>query len=210
MTEGAWRIERVTVGKWRVNCYLVHDGAAGIVIDPGDEADVLATRIESARFAPLAIVNTHGHFDHVGAVAALKERYRIPFYLHSGDKRLMTHANLYRSMAGDATIHPTPAVDHVIDGLPRLQIGPLALEVLETPGHTAGGVCFRLGSTLFTGDTLFSAEVGRTDLPGGSRKQLEDSLALLARQPDADILPGHGPGRRLTEALAAVRRGDPA
>ena len=200
-------VERITVGRWAVNCHLVHDGSVGVIVDPGDEAETIGRHVERLGFEPLAIVNTHAHFDHVGAVAELRRAFDVPFCLHRGDRRLLTHANLYRSLAGDATLIETPVVDRFLEPAEPLQVGSWELDVLHTPGHTAGSVCLRVGTVLISGDTLFSDGVGRTDLPGGSREQLADSLRLLAQQdPGMEIFPGHGPGSRLGDALSRANR----
>lgn len=200
-------VECVTVGRWFVNCYLVHDGTSGVIIDPGDEAETISQHVQRLGFEPLAIINTHGHFDHVGAVAGLKRRFDIPFYLHRGDKRLLTHANLYRSLAGDSMVIETPEVDRFVEPDEPLHAGQWRIDILHTPGHTSGSVCVRVDNLMFSGDTLFSDGVGRTDLPGGSEAQLAESLRVLARQdPGMEILPGHGPADTLGSALSRANR----
>ncbi|OFV91967.1 MAG: hypothetical protein A3H95_16015 [Acidobacteria bacterium RIFCSPLOWO2_02_FULL_64_15] len=198
-------VKTVTVGRWRTNCYLVHDGATGIIIDPGDEPALLIERIDAQGFRPLAILNTHAHFDHVGGVYDVRERYKAPFHLHSYDKRLLSHANLYRVLAGDKTVYSTPLIDKHLDAVSPLQLGGWRIDVIATPGHTPGGVTFRVGHAVFSGDTLFADRLGRTDLPGGSQEQLDASLAALrAQPPECMLYPGHGPACELGAALAAI------
>lgn len=199
--------ECIVVGPWSVNCYLVHDRRVGVIIDPGDDAPTIEGHIRRLGFEPVAIVNTHGHFDHVAGVAALQKRFGIPFFLHAGDKRLVTHANLYRSLAGDSTLIETPVPDRFLEPGERMDVGGWPIEVLHTPGHTMGSVCLRAGDRLFSGDTLFSDGVGRTDLPGGNATQLAHSLAGLASLPPTlELLPGHGCASRLGDALSRSQR----
>jgi hydroxyacylglutathione hydrolase len=196
-------VERITVGRWSANCYLAHDGQVGMIIDPGDEPEIISQQVTEVGFNPVAIINTHGHFDHVGAVAPLKRMFGIPFYLHCEDRRLLTHANLYRSLAGDRTLIETPTVDSFLEHGGKVDVHAWVMEVIHTPGHTAGSVCLRVANALFTGDTLFSDGVGRTDLPGGSKAKLADSLSTLAAcSPEMEIFPGHGPGDTLGAALS--------
>ena len=202
------RVQRTTVGRWKVNCYFIHDHKVGVIVDPGAEADVLRREVEACGFRPLAIIATHGHFDHVGAVAVLKKEYSVPFLLHRNDMRLLTHANLYRMIVGESTDMMTPAVDQFLVDQAILDFEGLTLEILHTPGHSAGGVCIRSGSQLLTGDTLFFDRPGRLDLPGGSLPLLKESLKRLDRMPpEWELLPGHGRPGKLGPAVTAALRG---
>ena len=194
-------VETIVVGRWAVNCLIVHDGTRALIVDPGDDADQVAGRIAALGVIPVAILTTHAHFDHVGAVAPLKRRYGIPYHVHRADKRLLSHANLYRSLTGDRSLIETPVADQFLTGGP-LVVGGLELEVIHTPGHTPGSVCFRIGDRLLSGDTLLADRAGRTDLPGGSAEELAASLDLLrAESPDLQMHPGHGPAASLGDAL---------
>jgi glyoxylase-like metal-dependent hydrolase (beta-lactamase superfamily II) len=182
-------------GRWKENCYLVVDGSArALVIDPGSDATQIVTAIEKVGLKVLAVLNTHGHYDHMGAVAALQSRFGIPFYLHSADEKILKSANLYMKVFEGSEPVTIPRVDRYLDReeLP-IVIGDFEVLVRFTPGHTPGGVCFGIQEVLFTGDTLLKGKVGRVDLPGGDKDALRQSLAGLGKiNPDMRIYPGHG------------------
>lgn len=200
-------IHRIVSGTWRQNGYVVEESGSLIAIDPGLDLRAFTELIDRSGSRILAIVNTHAHFDHIGSVAALVEAYAIPFYLHRGDAALLRQANLYRALFGEPepVRVPTAFVD-MAAGV--LRVGPFDIEVIETPGHTKGGVCLRLGEALFTGDTLFGKGAGRTDLPGGSREEMEASQELLRRLPaDLTVYPGHGKSLGMGEIRMRVEEG---
>ena len=189
------RCETFPVGPLSCNCSLVWDPEAGtgVVVDPGDEADRIAARVEALGFRVVALLHTHAHFDHVGATAALHERWQAPALLHPADTYLVEGMDLQTSLFG-------------MDSVPRPELSPLqpgdvhhGLTVLPTPGHTPGGCCFHGQADgcglLLAGDTLFQGGVGRTDLWGGSQAQLEQSVreVLYPLPDDTVVVPGHGP-----------------
>lgn len=197
-------VRKIVTGRWNENCYVLANGTGVcLLVDPGDDAAEIQRVIESACWKVLAILNTHGHYDHVSAVAALKDRFDVPFYLHSKDRKLLRSVNLYRKMFGDEGLVAVPEVDHSLDDLGTpLQIGDFTIEIIPTPGHSPGGVCFLVGHRLFTGDTLFKGGVGRVDLPGGDLDVLRDSLGVLARlDPNTVVYPGHGDQTTIAEEL---------
>ena len=142
----------------------------------------------------IAIINTHGHFDHVGAVDYFKKKYDVEFYLHSSDKKLLRAANLYMKIfQGDEPIK-IPDIDQYIDTLDSpVEIEEFRIFFIESPGHTDGSVCIKIEDALFTGDTLLKNAIGRTDLPGGNDQRLKKSLDAIINLPSSiDIYPGHG------------------
>jgi glyoxylase-like metal-dependent hydrolase (beta-lactamase superfamily II) len=198
-------IKVVTVGNWRVNCYLIAVGDKGWLIDPGDEYEIIVSSFDLDSFKLEGIINTHGHFDHIGAVADIKEKYKIPFLIHSKDKRLVNQSNLYRKIAGDSSIKKTPAIDKYLDDFPFLGLHDKRILIHYIPGHTNGGVCFEIDGNLFTGDLFFKNRVGRTDLPGGSKSSLSTSIKyIFNRFLGFRIYPGHGESFILEEGLIKI------
>ena len=183
-------------GRWKENCYIVaNESGDAFVVDPGSQAEELLSLISTKGWRVHAIVNTHGHFDHIGAVAALMEQKGVPFLLHRGDQRLLERANLFRMVfeARDPVRIPTITTD--IASLPEsFDLGPFRLSWFATPGHTEGSVCLQVDNYLFSGDTLMQNAIGRTDLPGGDREKLLASVRGLSALPGETVVcGGHGP-----------------
>lgn len=190
------KVQAIPVGAYEVNCYVVSDDALkALVVDPGDDADVINQVIERARLSVCGYLITHGHMDHVSALAELAALHPAPIAMHPLDAAwAFSKANEMRPHY-PAPQRPAEIARLVADGQ-EWQEGTLRYRVLETPGHSPGGVCFHFAEeqVLFTGDTLFAGSVGRTDLTGGDDAKLNASLRLLARLPDrTTVFPGHGP-----------------
>jgi hydroxyacylglutathione hydrolase len=198
------RVIRITNGPMKQNCYIVHEDGIALIIDPGSEADRIIDDIDSNHLQPVAILNTHGHFDHIGAVEAVRTRYQIPFFLHDGDIPLMRRANLYKLIFSSETNVTVPQEVCSMTDIRNANLGLFDVNVLETPGHTEGGVSFVIGASLFSGDTLMGNGPGRSDLPGGSSKALQQSLQTYRDLPsDLTVYAGHGRPVSLAEALGA-------
>ena len=194
------QIHTLVVGMMEDNCYIVEQAGACAVIDPGEEPQRLISFLEDNGLTPTHILLTHGHFDHIGGVNPLRERFGCQLAVGKGDAPML--ADPQQNM-GTMTGKPldlyrmTP--DLLLEEGETVQVGPLAFQVLETPGHTPGGVTYLCGDTLFTGDTLFRGSVGRTDFPGGSPAALMHAVKRLAAlEGDYQVLPGHGPASRLS------------
>jgi len=197
-------------GNWQQNCYVVTNSeGAALLIDPGSQAQDIISLVDRNRWQVHAIVNTHAHFDHVGAVAELKEHYKVPFYLHAADESLLKRANFYRLVFGTTEPIRIPSVTHDISDIPETcGIGPFTVSWIGTPGHTEGSVGLLLENFLFSGDTLMHNAVGRTDLPGGNLAQLSASLRKLMTLPGETVVcGGHG---KTTTIMAAFSAGSPA
>lgn len=192
------QIKSVVVGPFQVNCYLVMnaDTKAGVIVDPGAEADRIAKEMERLDMTPQAVLLTHGHGDHIAAVSELVERYDLELYIGRDDARLLTdpHANV-SALLGMPITAPEP--DHLVEDEQLLRVAGMEFLVLSTPGHTPGGVSYLLQreGKLLCGDCVFHGSIGRTDLPGGSHQQLLQAIhEKILRLPDEVVLyPGHGP-----------------
>jgi glyoxylase-like metal-dependent hydrolase (beta-lactamase superfamily II) len=194
----------VTGTQWRQNCHLVRDAAgdATAIIDPGGEAGAIAEAVESCGYRPALILLTHGHHDHVGAVAELARRWGLQAYLAEADAKLARQAPTYAlAIHRERISRPEPLITFAAG--PTFPLGSLTLQALATPGHTAGSVAYLAGGVAFTGDTLLREAVGRTDLPGGDEVALRRSVEELLALPAATrILPGHGASWTIAEAVA--------
>jgi hydroxyacylglutathione hydrolase len=186
---------RIVTGPWKENCYVVSASGDAVVIDPGGEFERIQEHVSGAGLTVHAVINTHAHYDHLGAVVPVVEAHGAPFHLHGADAGLLKRANFYRALfLGEETIR-IPGVDVDLDGVTSLRFGALEVGVLHTPGHTPGSVCFAVDGELFTGDTVMARHLGRTDLPGADRELLlESARALVEGHPRGTRLyPGHGP-----------------
>lgn len=196
-------VKRVSVGPLEVNCWLVDDGEGGpvVVIDPGDEADRVLGALDGKTVA--AIVLTHAHFDHVGAAGAVKDATGAPLMVHEADAERITHDAAHGTggaLFGFGGVVAPPA-DVLLRDSDTIEAGRLRFDVLHTPGHTQGGISLYVrdpdggAGHLFSGDTLFSGSVGRTDFPGGDGRALAASIArrLAPLPPETLVHPGHGP-----------------
>lgn len=180
----------IQVGSFEVNCTILSWGDTAWIVDPGAEATRIAALVVKAGLKPEAILLTHAHFDHIGAIPGLQARWSgLPVYLHPADEMVLTH----RLNSFPPEYMPIAKPANIRDA--RTLSGVHGLEVIETPGHTPGGVCYRFPGEklLLSGDTLFAGSAGRTDLPGGDYPTLKASLAKLAALPDdTEVIPGHG------------------
>jgi hydroxyacylglutathione hydrolase len=199
------RVSTVVNGRWRENCHIAsNDAGDALIVDPGSQFEDIAAHVDANGWHVLAILNTHAHYDHVGAVALLQDRYAAPFYLHSADAPLLKRANLYRMLfeARDAVRIPTISFD-IAQLPPEFTIGSFGITWIPTPGHTDGSVCLHIENVLFSGDTLMHQAVGRTDLPGGNRPMLLESVRKLMTLPgDTIVYGGHGPSTTLDAEFA--------
>ena len=202
-------------GAFKANCYLLarSDGGECVIVDPGQDAAVhIEESLREHRLVPRAVLATHGHFDHIQSAAAVADEHRLPVWIHSADRALLSDplAGLGPRLAaalGPLTLDEprrVEALDDLAGG--SVELAGMRIEVDHTPGHTPGSVVFRLataegGTLALTGDTLFAGSVGRTDLPGGDAATLGASLrtALLSLPDDTVVLPGHGPTTTIGE-----------
>jgi glyoxylase-like metal-dependent hydrolase (beta-lactamase superfamily II) len=193
-------IRCVVAGMLEGNCYVIRCNRAGegIVIDPGDEPERISDEMKAMGIRPEVILLTHGHIDHTNAASTLRKRFRSRVVCHRLDAPMVKAKN-QESLWGLA--HTPCTVDQEVSEGEILTTGGKALKVLHTPGHTRGSVCYIMGNLLFSGDTLFKGSIGRTDLPGGSEREmmasLHDRIATLDDQ--MIVYPGHGPSTTIGE-----------
>ena len=208
------KIETLSVGMFETNCYLVYDEQtrAGLIIDPGAEAERIIEAIKRLNMKPEKIILTHGHGDHIGGVEALIAEYKIPLFIGNGDEELLVSAvSNFSAMYGLEITCPAP--DGLYSEGDKVTFSGHTLSVIHTPGHSPGGVCYRSDGIVFCGDTLFFGSVGRTDFPGCSHEKLINSInEKLMTLPDETICyPGHGPAttigqeRKINPFLAGGR-----
>lgn len=182
------KVIRSILGELETNCYILLDEETmeAAIIDPADEAETLRDTIENLGATLKYILLTHGHRDHTLAAPKLHEMFPdAAVYIHAADKG---QVGIYRYPMEELIGEDLKFYD---DG-DTLKLGNLTIEVITTPGHTGGSVCLRVGSALFTGDTLFAGSMGRIDLPGAQPDKMMSSLARLAKlEGDYDVYPGH-------------------
>lgn len=192
--------EHFTFNSFYTRCSVVwDDNSSCAIIDPGfaseQEASDLKSFISAKGLKPVCIMLTHGHFDHILGTAELASDYGIPVYMHPSDKFTLENNEYFCRCFGA----PLPAAFETTDVTEGsvIEVGTLRFEVIETPGHTVGGVCYleRSCKTLFSGDTLFAGAIGRTDHPGGDYDMIMKSILekLIVLDSDITVIPGHGP-----------------
>ena len=195
-------IKKLEVGPIMANCFIVgcnetHEAA---VIDPGDEADRILLALAQAKLTVKQIINTHGHFDHVGANKRMKAATGAPILIHALDASMLSM--LSRSAAAwGMSAEDSPSPDRTIDEGDVIRVGSIRLQVIHTPGHTPGGVSLIEDGCVFVGDTLFAGSVGRTDFPGGDFDTLKSSIQkkLFALGDEMKVFTGHGPETTIGE-----------
>jgi glyoxylase-like metal-dependent hydrolase (beta-lactamase superfamily II) len=194
-------IETLCVGPIETDCYLVGcpKTRAGMVVDPGGDADMVIERIGALRLTPEWIVATHGHGDHIGAVPEVKQAFPgAKLAVHEADATSLTDANLNLSAAFGIPIS-APAADVILHDGDEVAVGTLRFQVIHVPGHTRGGIALYYsgdegeGPVLFSGDSLFGESVGRGDLPGGNFEQLICAIhqRLMILPDETKVYPGH-------------------
>jgi glyoxylase-like metal-dependent hydrolase (beta-lactamase superfamily II) len=193
------------VGPLETNCYLLaaHDDGRAVCIDPGADSKDIIAAVRDRKLVVEAIVLTHGHGDHIGAVGKVRSAWDVPVYVHPGDAHMLpsAEANLSAMIGLHTSTHDA---EHMVEHGASIPFADTALTVLHTPGHTPGGISLYLAGdapVVFSGDALFRREIGRCDLPGGSFDQLCASIKThLYALPDKTIVyPGHGPSTTIGE-----------
>lgn len=192
-----WR--QLPLGPLQTNAYVLrNDKKECIIFDPGHEGEKLISYLQQEGLKPLAVLLTHAHFDHIGAVDDVRDAYTIPVYLHKEEQYWLSDPELNGSyiFMTNREITAKPA-DRLIEREGELTIGSFTFTILETPGHSPGSVSYycKEAGAVFSGDALFQMSIGRTDLPGGSFNELMMSIEnkLFSLPDDTVVLSGHGP-----------------
>ncbi len=189
-------LDTIVVGPLETNCYILHNSEKqAVLIDPGANGERIADFLKQKELTPLAIINTHGHYDHISANGFLQQELGLPVYFPAKDEYLIESQVDYFNIPAFKIDH------HYIDSI---AIPGFAIKVIPTPGHTLGGSCLLIDDRLFSGDTMFSCgSYGRTDLWGGSYREIMVSLKkLFDLPPETKVYPGHGPSTVLSEESA--------
>ncbi|MCO7128309.1 MBL fold metallo-hydrolase [Sporolactobacillus shoreicorticis] len=188
------------VGPIQANCYLVFDQTTRdcLIIDPGEEFEKIKFMISRERLLPISVFLTHAHFDHIGALDAVRDLWRLPVSLHENEADWLRDPNKNGSAFFPVTGSVTAReADHLLADHQKVTVGPFSFTVLHTPGHSPGGVSFYFEAdrVVFCGDALFHGSIGRTDQYGGDPNQLMTSLrtTLMALPDETVVCPGHGP-----------------
>lgn len=188
-------LQKCILGNVFTNCYFLKNKETGemLIVDPADRADKIAQKVSDMGGKPVGILLTHGHFDHILAVEAVRDQYKIPVYACRGEAQMLKEPSMNMSSyyGGGCSIKP----DVLLDDFQVFEAAGFSVQMIHTPGHTPGSCCYYLKDedVLFSGDTLFYGSVGRTDFPGGSTAQIVRSLHKLidSLPEDTEVYPGH-------------------
>ncbi len=189
-------IESIPVSPFATNCYIVScpETKEAAIIDAGDEAEKILSFVDENNLNLKYLINTHAHLDHVTAVFDIQKERSIPFLLHPNEEVVLQGLNQSQQMFGLGA-SDIPTIDQFIDKNSEIKLGKLTFKIIETPGHTPGGICLLMDNYLIAGDTLFAGSIGRTDLPGGDTNTLLNSIQnqLMCLDDAVIVYPGHGP-----------------
>ena len=197
-------IKKIILGELSTNCYIVgcNKTKEAMIIDPAIESDIILNQIKDNSFKLKYIVNSHGHWDHIAGNKMLKERFSAELMIHSFDAEMLLKPEKNLSLFAGNPIQSPPTDIFLEDGF-HFKLGYLDLLIIHTPGHTPGSISIKINKKVFTGDTLFANGIGRTDLPGGSMREIKHSIKdkLVVLDPICEIFPGHGPGSTIGEEI---------
>lgn len=188
-------LQKCILGPVYTNCYFLKNKATDelVIIDPADCPEKIEQKVSQMNGKPVAVLLTHGHFDHIMAAQAVKEKYNIPIYACRQEEEMLREpsVNMTAHYGRDCSITP----DRFLDDLDVFEVAGFSIQMIHTPGHTKGSCCYYLKDedVLFSGDTVFCGSVGRTDFPGGSSSALVTSVRRLLKElpAETEVYPGH-------------------
>ena len=192
---GKLELQQCVLGPVYTNCYIAKNKETGeaLIIDPADSPSKIELKVNAMGARPVAVLLTHGHFDHIMGVEAVREKYQIPVYACRQEEEMLREpsVNMTDQMGKSCSIRP----DVFLDDLQVFETAGFSIQMIHTPGHTKGSCCYYLKDedVLFSGDTVFYGSVGRTDFPGGSTAQIVRSLHKLVDSlpEETEVFPGH-------------------
>jgi hydroxyacylglutathione hydrolase len=201
-------IKELAVGPIMANCFIVgcERTKSAVVIDPGDEANKILMALAQSKLTVKYILNTHGHFDHVGGNQKMKDATHAEILIHKADAPMLGMLSSFGASFG-LNVDNSPPADRTIDEGDKITFGDITLKVIHTPGHSPGGVSFYTDGIVFVGDTLFAGSIGRTDFPGGDFNTLIASIKnkLFPLGDAVRVYTGHGP----STTIGAEKRYNP-
>ncbi|MBM7650054.1 glyoxylase-like metal-dependent hydrolase (beta-lactamase superfamily II) [Bacillus ectoiniformans] len=197
---------QLPLGPLQTNCYVLSNKENEcIIFDPGAEGDKLVQWLKANKLTPLAVLLTHAHFDHIGAVDAVRDAYDAPVYLHKKERNWLKDPAMNGSQFFKMGKISGRGADHLLEDETELTIGSFTFKLFHTPGHSPGSISFYFeeGGAVFAGDTLFMGSIGRTDLKGGNHELLIKSIHdhLLSLPEETVVLPGHGPATSIGQEM---------
>lgn len=194
-----YKIIKLVVGQLQENCFILFDeNKDAFIVDPGASSENIIEAIEKNSLNIKYILLTHGHFDHVGAVASLAKKFKAPVYLSKKDRKFLENPKEVRASSFGMEIEAAD-VDVFVNDNDGIPFSDSIIKVIETPGHTLGSVCYLFNNYLFAGDTLFNGSIGRTDFPESDHSLMIESLKKLKELDDEIyVLSGHGPESQMS------------
>lgn len=202
-----YKIEKFVLGPWQANCYVLCSGKEMLVLDPGAEADRVISCLQKLQdkyqAKVTALVSTHGHSDHIGAVNEVREYFQVPFMLHEADVPMAATPEL-SGFADEGSKYAVKTVERCLKEGDVIKWGEDSLEIFHLPGHTPGSICLvdQVNRKMFSGDVLFYNSIGRTDFVLGNAQDMRKSCQRLRSfASDLEVFPGHGQGTRMDREL---------